>query len=105
MRKKVTKTEETIRKEETTRKENVKKLLIGFDTGGYTGDWDGSYGKLAMLHKKELILNESDTKNFLASMEVMERILQILDLQAISSQVGGILTTPAFKNTGNQTIE
>jgi hypothetical protein len=38
-------------------------------------------------------------------MEVMERILQILDLQAISSQVGGILTTPAFRNTGNQTIE
>ena len=84
----------------------IKKIdIVGYDTGGYTGDWDGSYGKLAMLHKKELILNESDTKNFLASMEVMERILQILDLQAISSQVGGILTTPAFKNTGNQTIE
>ena len=79
--------------------------IVGYDTGGYTGDWDGSYGKLAMLHKKELILNESDTKNFLASMEVMERILRILDLQTISSQVGGILTTPAFKNTGNQTIE
>ena len=79
--------------------------IVGYDTGGYTGDWDGSYGKLAMLHKKELILNESDTKNFLASMEVMERILRILDLQTISSQVGGILTTPAFKNTGNQIIE
>jgi hypothetical protein len=24
--------------------------LEGFATGGYTGDWEGSYGKLAMLH-------------------------------------------------------
>jgi hypothetical protein len=26
------------------------KQLLGFDTGGYTGEWDGSYGKLAVLH-------------------------------------------------------
>ncbi|MBQ7820081.1 MAG: hypothetical protein IJ341_10340 [Bacteroidales bacterium] len=32
------------------------KSALGFDTGGYTGDWSGSYGKLAFLHKKELIL-------------------------------------------------
>jgi hypothetical protein len=31
--------------------------LIGFDTGGYTGSW-GAYGKLAMLHEKEMVLNK-----------------------------------------------
>jgi hypothetical protein len=41
------------------------KSLLGFDTGGYTGDWGGAYGKMALLHKKELVLNEGDTENFL----------------------------------------
>ncbi len=71
-----------------------------FDTGGYTGSWAGSYGKLAMLHQKELILNPSDTENFLASMNVLERILQVLDLQAVSSQLGGLLTSPGFTGGG-----
>jgi hypothetical protein len=45
-----------------------------FDTGGYTGNWGGSYGKLAMLHKKELILNEDDTENFLAGLNILDKI-------------------------------
>jgi hypothetical protein len=53
--------------------------IVGYDTGGYTGEW-GSYGKMAMLHEKELILNSHDTDNFLASMEVLHRILEIIDL-------------------------
>jgi len=28
-----------------------------FDTGGYTGTWDNTNGKLAFLHQKELVLN------------------------------------------------
>ena len=75
-----------------------------FDTGGYTGSW-GSYGKLAMLHEKELVLNKQDTANFLLSMEVLERILQAIDLQSISSQIGGILTTPGFSNPNNGVLE
>jgi hypothetical protein len=78
--------------------------LEGFDTGGYTGSW-GSYGKLAMLHEKELVLNAHDTDNFLNTMEAMERILQMLDLQTMSSQLGGILSSPALRDTGNQVIE
>jgi len=58
----------------------VKKTdLVGFATGGYTGEW-GPYGKMAMLHEKELVLNQGDTANFLASMEILERILEIIDL-------------------------
>ena len=78
--------------------------IIPFDTGGYTGSW-GSYGKLAMLHEKELVLNAHDTENFLASMNVLERILQVLDLQTLSSQIGGILSTPSFSNVSNGTLE
>ena len=78
--------------------------LEGFDTGGYTGSW-GSYGKLAMLHEKELVLNARDTDNFLNTMEIMERILQMLDLQTMSSQLGGILSSPTLRDPGNQVIQ
>ena len=56
----------------------------GFDTGGYTGAW-GSSGKLAMLHEKELVLNQHDTENILAATtlagsldKVFEEISRIL---------------------------
>ena len=81
------------------------KALMGFDTGGYTGEWNGAYGKLAVLHQKELVLNAADTQNLLASVEVLNEILRMIDLQSISSQVGGLLSSPAFGNIGNQTVE
>ena len=75
-----------------------------FDTGGYTGDW-GPYGKMAMLHEKELVLNAGDTENFLASMELLHRILEIIDLQTMSSQLGGLLTSPNFMSNNSNMIE
>lgn len=51
------------------------KDLTGYDTGGYTGDWVGDYGKLALLHNKELVLNENDTKNMLSMMEIARSIV------------------------------
>lgn len=48
--------------------------LVGYDTGGYTGSWLGNEGKLALLHKKELILNPDDTKNFLQAIEKSNEI-------------------------------
>jgi TP901 family phage tail tape measure protein len=44
-----------------------------FDTGGYTGEW-GREGKLAILHEKELVLNQDQTKDILTTAEIMERI-------------------------------
>ena len=41
-----------------------KSQLSGYDTGGYTGEWDSS-GRLALLHQKELVLNAHDTENIL----------------------------------------
>lgn len=50
-----------------------KKLLIPFDTGGYTGDWNGEQGRVAMLHKKELVLNKDQTKDILSTVSVVAK--------------------------------
>lgn len=53
-----------------------------YDTGGYTGTWNNILndstlsnnertGKLAFLHQKELVLNQSDTKNILDAVSLV----------------------------------
>jgi hypothetical protein len=78
-----------------------------FDTGGYTGSWAGSYGKLAMLHQKELVLNEGDTANFLAGMEFLDKIVSMIDLYSANAQLGGVLSSPSFSSYGsaNEVLE
>ena len=80
-----------------------KEQLSGFDTGGYTGAW-GSYGKMAMLHEKELVLNKQDTENFLTSMEFLDNIIKTIDLQAANSALGGLLNSPSFGDFGQKEI-
>lgn len=53
---------------------NLKKLA-GFDTGGYTGDWNSTNGKLALLHQKELVLNETQTKDLLETIKLLENYI------------------------------
>ena len=93
--------------------------VYGFATGGYTGDWsgsgiDGQGGRLAILHQKELVLNESDTKNMLEAIkglrelnfnDVAKTILQSSNVQAqVLAHVGsGILQGLANINSGNST--
>lgn len=82
------------------------KGLMGFDTGGYTGDWAGSYGKLALLHKKELVLEPGDTENLLSSIEVLDHIIEMINLQSLSSQIGGLLSSPTFGyGSATETLE
>lgn len=50
-----------------------------FKSGGYTGNWsgqgvDGIGGRMAVLHQKELVLNESDTSNMLAAVKALRQI-------------------------------
>lgn len=52
--------------------------VVGFATGGYTGDW-GPSAKLGLLHEKELILNQNDTKNFLNGTMILREIADILN--------------------------
>lgn len=53
-----------------------------FDTGGYTGEW-GSEGKIALLHEKELVLNQDDTQNILDTVNILRSITQQIDLQSM----------------------
>ena len=47
-----------------------KEDLVGFDTGGYTGSW-GKEGRMAMLHEKEIVLNQTDTSNILDAVKLI----------------------------------
>jgi hypothetical protein len=76
----------------------------GWATGGYTGEW-GSYGKLAMLHEKELILNKDDTENFLASMDLLDSIVSTIDLHAANQSIGGLINSPTVGHIGGDTLE
>ena len=53
--------------------------ISGYDTGGYTGDWGDSSGKLAFLHKKELVLNNDDTANFLTAIGIVRDMAGMLN--------------------------
>lgn len=55
-----------------------------YASGGYTGDWAGNGGQLAMLHKKELVLNASDTKNILNAVEILRNITSNLGATLLS---------------------
>ena len=78
--------------------------LQKFNTGGYTGDW-GNEGRLAMLHQKEIVLNASDTENFLKAVEIVRELASIIDLNAQAASFGlGNINASAVQNH-NQTIE
>ena len=68
--------------------------IVGYDTGGYTGDW-GSDGRLAMLHQKELVLNASDTKNMLNAIEIVRDITSNLGA-TLMSRMAGISAASAY---------
>lgn len=63
----------------------------GYATGGYTGIFDDE--KLAFLHQKELVLNQTDTENILAAVRMVRdfgsdffnSIEKILDSNAIAA--------------------
>jgi hypothetical protein len=56
----------------------------GFDTGGYTGEW-GPSGKLAVLHQKEIVLNQDDTANLLQVVEMVRTIVAAIDMYSASA--------------------
>ena len=62
---------------------------IQFDTGGYTGEWGGD-GRLALLHEKELVLNQEDTSNILDAIELVRKLQFSLDA-SLSSRLGDMM--------------
>ena len=59
----------------TTKWDNY--VTEAFKTGGYTGSWSGSEGRLATLHQKELVLNAQDTENFLAATDSLRDLVSL----------------------------
>ena len=53
--------------------------ISGYNTGGYTGDWGTNEGKLAILHKKELVLKDTDTENMLTAVGIVRDMAGMLD--------------------------
>ena len=58
--------------------------LTGYDTGGYTGEWNDGSGKLALLHSKELVLNADDTTNMLNAIKIVDKIVSSIPTSALS---------------------
>lgn len=76
---------------------------FGLKTGGYTGDWSGDDGRLALLHQKELVLNAGDTENMLKSIEIVRSIAKTIDLNAQSTAYStGNLSAASAASTNSQ---
>lgn len=48
----------------------IRSIAAKYNTGGYTGNWGGSEGKLAILHQKEYVLNPQNFQTMLSSMKL-----------------------------------
>ena len=80
---------------------------MSFDTGGYTGNWNSLDGKLALIHEKELILNKQDTDNILSAVDMVRKITQMIDLNAISagSFMNDVLTAASINAANNEVLQ
>ena len=78
-----------------------------FDTGGYTGEWGSTDGRLAVLHKKELVLDEEDTKNILNSVSILRSITKNVGASLIDkiSNLSINKLSLGSTSTSNETID
>lgn len=72
--------------------------VIGLRTGGYTGEWAGQDGKLALLHKKELVLNEKQTSHILDTAKIMDKVRRIIPDIKRSSVIDKLATAGTIVN-------
>ena len=81
--------------------------VVKLDTGGYTGEWNSIEGKLAILHEKELILNQPDTENILEAVDMVRKITQTIDLNALSASsiMSDILTATSINPSNNEILQ
>ena len=75
-----------------------RKLIIPFKSGGYTGSWAGDEGKIAMLHKKELVLNAEQTEHILSSAKLMDSVMRMIPKFKANQ------STPQLAGNGGQNI-
>lgn len=83
-----------------------RRKLQGYATGGYTGEWGDSSGRLAVLHEKELVLNSDDTANILSAVDMIRSISNAIDLNALAA--GAVFAgrgAAVVSSFGNDTLE
>ena len=80
---------------------NVSKDVKEFKSGGYTGEWnkgsEESNGRLAFLHQKELVLNESDTSNLLKAVDSIRELASKNGSIDVNSIAAGLIQTGAIQ--------
>lgn len=79
--------------------------LVGYDTGGYTGEWSGRSGKLAVLHSKEIVLNASDTQNILKAVESVRAMTSAMKGATLAEAVGSISSIGKSIETANSKVD
>ena len=70
--------------------DQIKQKYNAYDTGGYTGDWHSSEGRIALLHEKEIVLNKMDTKNILDVVS-MVREMTSSSLRGANGMMSGMM--------------
>ena len=73
--------------------------ILKYDTGGYTGEWNGDNGRLALLHQKELVLNENDTKNLLDTVKLSRGIMDFVR-QSVSNMFNSSMLRTNYNISG-----
>lgn len=81
-----------------------KKKIISLATGGYTGEW-GPEGKLAILHEKELVLNQDDTNNLFKTVDFIRQIVGFIDSQASLSALSSLSAYNSSMNNINHNLD
>ena len=76
--------------------------MYRFDTGGYTGDWGSSEGRIATLHEKELVLNKTDTANMLNIVEMVRGIVSSFGTVSHGANANFNLGLSGYDNTNSQ---
>lgn len=84
--------------------------IWGYDTGGYTGSWSdntGFYknGKMALLHQKEIVLNETDTQNLLNAVNMIRAMTDGLKTGALNSALSSINSFNGMNSQSSQDLE
>lgn len=77
----------------------IRKLnpAVSLDSGGYTGNF-GPEGRWAILHQKELVLNEQDTKNMLTAVKLVR---DSLDAVSLGRHLSGIKAYGNYNSNQN----
>lgn len=70
-----------------------KSQVTRWNTGGYTGDWGDDSGRLAILDRKEIVLNKDDTSNMLDIVKITRDIANSVNssmLNRVSNSISGL---------------